>query len=109
MLIISMPYIRIANPAKIVPAAFFLLFFANNTNETPIAATTDENDDGLSILTKILSLSIPTSVNNHEVILKQIHNINFEMESRTPLTCRENPKFSKYFNLMWKELDEKKH
>ncbi len=39
--------------------------------------------------------------------VKCIHNINFEMKNRTPLNCRENPKFSKYFNLMWKELGEK--
>ena len=39
--------------------------------------------------------------------VKSIHKINFEVENRTPLNCRENPKFSKYFNLMWKELGEK--
>ena len=40
--------------------------------------------------------------------VKSIHDIDFEMEDRTPLNCREKPKFSKYFNLMWKELEEKK-
>ena len=39
--------------------------------------------------------------------IKDIHKIDFEMENRTPLNCRENPKFSKYFNLMWKELGNK--
>ena len=39
--------------------------------------------------------------------VKSIHKIDFEMENRTPLNCRENPKFSQYFNLMWKELGEK--
>ena len=39
--------------------------------------------------------------------VKSIHKIDFEIENRTPLNCRENPKFSKYFNLMWKELGEK--
>ena len=38
--------------------------------------------------------------------VKTIHKIDFEMENRTPLNCRENPKFSKYFNLMWKELEK---
>lgn len=38
--------------------------------------------------------------------VKNIYDIDFEMENRTPLNCRENPKFSKYFNLMWKELEE---
>lgn len=40
--------------------------------------------------------------------VKNIYKIDFEMENRTPLNCRENPKFSKYFNFMWKELGEKK-
>lgn len=38
--------------------------------------------------------------------VKNIYKIDFEMENRTPLSCRESPKFSKYFNLMWKEFDE---
>lgn len=37
--------------------------------------------------------------------VKKIYNIDFEMENRTPLTCRESPKFSFYFNSMWKDLE----
>ena len=36
--------------------------------------------------------------------IKDIHKINFEIENRNPINCRENPKFSKYFNMLWKEL-----
>ena len=36
--------------------------------------------------------------------IKTIHDINFDIENRTPLNCRENPTFSKYFNTLWKEL-----
>ena len=36
--------------------------------------------------------------------IKNIHNIDFEIENRTPLNCRENSKFSVYFNSLWKEL-----
>lgn len=36
--------------------------------------------------------------------IKNIHEIDFEMENRNPLNCRENPKFSKYFNTLWREL-----
>lgn len=36
--------------------------------------------------------------------IKDIHKIDFEIENRTPINCRENPKFSKYFNTLWKEL-----
>ena len=57
--------------------------------------------EAISMSDRVIVLSArPASVKN-------IHNINFEMENRTPLNCRENPKFSKYFNLMWKELGEK--
>lgn len=37
--------------------------------------------------------------------IKNIHEVDFEMENRTPLNCRESPKFSRYFNLLWKELE----
>ena len=37
--------------------------------------------------------------------IKNIHKIEFEMENRDPLNCRESPKFSKYFDTIWKELD----
>ena len=36
--------------------------------------------------------------------IKDIHKIEFEIKNRTPLNCRESPKFSKYFNTLWKEL-----
>lgn len=36
--------------------------------------------------------------------IKDIHKIDFEIENRTPINCRENPKFSKYFNTLWEEL-----
>ena len=36
--------------------------------------------------------------------IKDIHKIEFDIENRTPINCRESPKFSKYFNTLWKEL-----
>lgn len=41
--------------------------------------------------------------------IKRIHKIEFDINGRTPLNCRESPKFSQYFNTLWKELgvDEK--
>lgn len=36
--------------------------------------------------------------------VKDIHKINFGIEERNPIKCRENPKFSQYFNTLWKEL-----
>ena len=40
--------------------------------------------------------------------VKNIHKIDFEIENKTPLNCREEPKFSKYFNRLWKELEDEK-
>lgn len=41
--------------------------------------------------------------------IKKIHKIDFEIDGRTPINCRESPKFSQYFNTLWRELgvDEK--
>ena len=36
--------------------------------------------------------------------IKDIHKNNFGIENRTPINCRESPKFSQYFNTLWKEL-----
>lgn len=36
--------------------------------------------------------------------IKNIFSIDFEMDNRNPINCRESPKFSKYFNTLWKEL-----
>jgi len=37
--------------------------------------------------------------------VKKIYKVDFELENRNPLTVRESPKFSKYFDNLWKELD----
>lgn len=37
-------------------------------------------------------------------IIKSIHNIDFEIDNRTPINCRQSPKFSEYFDTLWKEL-----
>ena len=39
--------------------------------------------------------------------IKAVHEIDFEIKNRTPLNCRQSPKFSKYFDMMWSELNEK--
>ena len=38
-------------------------------------------------------------------MIKNIHEIDFKIEDRDPLKVRETPEFSKYFDLIWKELD----
>ena len=42
---------------------------------------------------------------NRPAVVKEVHEIDFEMENRTPLNCRESPKFSKSFDIIWKGLD----
>ena len=37
--------------------------------------------------------------------IKNTHTIDFEMDGRTPINCRKSPKFSEYFDRLWKELD----
>lgn len=37
--------------------------------------------------------------------IKKIYDIKFEMTNKTPINCRKNPKFSEYFDSLWKELD----
>ena len=36
--------------------------------------------------------------------IKNIHDIDFKLENRTPLNCRKTLYFSEYFNTLWKEL-----
>ena len=38
--------------------------------------------------------------------IKDIHKIEFGIENRNPINCRESPKFSQYFNTLWKDLRE---
>ena len=69
-------------------------------NITALMVTHDISE-AISMSDRVIVLS------ERPATVKSIHNIDFEIENRTPLNCRENPKFSKYFNLMWKELGEK--
>lgn len=36
--------------------------------------------------------------------IKNIHEIHFDIDNRTPINCRERTEFSNYFNILWKEL-----
>lgn len=59
-------------------------------------------------ISEAISMSDRVIVLSHRpATVRKIYTVDFEMENRTPLNCRENPKFSKYFNLMWKELGNK--
>ena len=69
-----------------------------NENITALMVTHDISE-AISMSDRVIVLS------HRPATVKKIYDIDFAMENRTPLTCREKPKFSKYFNLMWKELN----
>lgn len=66
-------------------------------NITAIIVTHDISES-ISMSDRVLVLS------KRPAKIKNIHSIDFEIENRNPINCRENPKFSKYFNTLWKEL-----
>ena len=68
--------------------------------------------EGITALMVTHDISESISLSDRVVVLsrrpakiKSIHEIKFDMENRTPINCRERPEFSKYFDLLWKELD----
>ncbi len=60
---------------------------------------THDIPEAISMSDKIIVLS------NRPSTIKNIHEINFEIDDRNPLNCRELPAFNKYFDTIWKELD----
>ena len=67
--------------------------------------------EGITAIIVTHDISEAISMSDRVVVLttrpgtvKDIHKINFEMENRSPINCRENPKFSQYFNTLWREL-----
>lgn len=69
-----------------------------NENITAIIVTHDISE-AISMSDRVIVLT------KRPAKVKNIHEINFEMENRTPISCRESAKFSKYFDTIWKELD----
>jgi len=60
---------------------------------------THDISEAISMSDRIILLS------NRPAIVKDILTIDFEMENRNPINCRESPKFSKYFDTIWKGLN----
>lgn len=67
-------------------------------NMTTIMVTHDI-PEAISMSDKIIVLS------NRPSVIKNIHNINFDIKERNPLNCRDHPNFSKYFDTIWRELN----
>ena len=69
-----------------------------NENITTVMVTHDISE-AISMSDRIVVLS------KRPATVKKIDTIDFEMEGRDPMNCRKSPKFSKYFDSLWKELD----
>lgn len=69
-----------------------------NENITAVIVTHDISE-AISMSDRVVVLS------KRPAKVKNIYNIEFEMDNRNPINCRESPKFSKYFDTIWKELD----
>jgi len=69
-----------------------------NENITVLMVTHDISE-AISMSDRVIILS------NRPARVKDILKIDFEIENRTPINCRESPKSSKYFDTIWKGLD----
>ena len=69
-----------------------------NENITTVMVTHDISE-AISMSDRVIVLS------KRPATVKKIHTIDFEMENRNPMNARKSPKFSKYFDSLWKELD----
>lgn len=69
-----------------------------NENITTLMVTHDISE-AISMSDKVIVLT------KRPATVKKIESIDFEMENRNPMNCRKSPKFSKYFDSLWKELD----
>ncbi len=69
-----------------------------NENITALIVTHDISE-AISMSDRVVVLT------KRPATVKTIHKIEFEIENRNPINCRESQKFSKYFDTIWKELD----
>lgn len=67
--------------------------------------------EGITAIIVTHDISEAISMSDRVIVLgarpgrvKDIHKIDFEIENRNPINCRESTKFSGYFNTLWKEL-----
>jgi len=69
-----------------------------NENITTVMVTHDISE-AISMSDRVIVLS------KRPATVKKIYTIDFEMENRNPMNARKSPKFSNYFDSLWKELD----
>ncbi len=66
-------------------------------NITTIMVTHDISE-AISMSDKVLVLT------KRPGTVKKIHDIQFDIKDRSPINCRQNPEFTKYFDTLWREL-----
>ncbi len=70
-----------------------------NEKKTTVMVTHDI-PEGISMADRVVVLS------KRPAVIQNIHKIEFpDIPERTPLLCRKSPKFSSYFDTLWRELD----
>ena len=69
-----------------------------NENITTVMVTHDISE-AISMSDKVVVLT------KRPATVKKIQTIDFEIKNRDPMNCRKSPKFSQYFDSLWKELD----
>ncbi len=69
-----------------------------NENITTVMVTHDISE-AISMSDRVIVLS------KRPATVKKIHKIDFEIENKDPMNARKSPKFSNYFDSLWKELD----
>ncbi len=69
-----------------------------NEKITTVMVTHDISE-AISMSDRVIVLS------KRPATVKKIYKIKFEMENRDPMNARKSPKFSEYFDSLWKELD----
>ena len=69
-----------------------------NENVTVLMVTHDISES-ISMSDRVIVLT------GRPATVKKIYNIEFDIKDKDPLKVRESPKFSSYFDSIWKELD----
>ena len=67
--------------------------------EISTVMVTHDISEAISMADKVIVLT------KRPARIKKICEIKFDMKDRNPINCRNNSKFSEYFNTLWKELD----
>ena len=79
-----------------------LIFFKNICTCSAAKMCIRDSDipEAISMSDRIIVLSARPSV------VKAVHQVEFDQPDLPPLQRRNNPAFSRYFNLIWKELNQ---